>query len=396
MNTARILQRVLLLGMICLLPVSCSHHPFRLQKEQLSIAATSLSFADIFAETPASSSKRHQAYIDPVLDAYFKDARAGQGFNGVVLVAEQGSIRHAGAYGYANFKRKDSLHLGSVFQLASVSKIFTATAILMLYEEGSLTFDDPVKLHIPEFPYANITIRHLLTHRSGLCRYMGLGDQYWDKSQIMNNEDMLNLLIAHQPQLWFEPGSRYLYINTNYAVLGLLIERIANQSYKDFMHERIFAPLEMSESHVVNHIERRNIPAIVTGYKRIRRRNRDAGGDYVDGVFGDKGIYASARDLLKFDEALYNERLVSNSTLLHAYQPSSSSRRRNNHYGFGWRMRKDIPDLVYHFGWWRGFRSCFIRDLQAERTVIILSNQDHTKYAVPYWEVYHSLNQMPI
>ncbi|MEM7370005.1 MAG: serine hydrolase domain-containing protein [Bacteroidota bacterium] len=395
MNTARILQRVLLLGMICLLPVSCSHHPFRLQAERLSISATSLSFADIFAEQPSTSSERNQAYIDPYLDDFFLRAQEKQGFNGVVLVAEQGSIRHAGAYGYANFKKKDSLHLGSVFQLASVSKIFTSTAILMLYEEGSLLFDDPVVQHIPEFPYPDITIRHLLTHRSGLCRYMGLGDQYWDKKKVMSNEDMLNLLIAHQPKLWFEPGSRYLYINTNYAVLGLIIERITHQPFAEFIQHRIFEPLDMQESYVATHIQRRKIPHIVTGYKRIRRRNRDAGGDYVDGVFGDKGIYASARDLLKFDDALYHERLVSSSTLLYAYQPSSSSKRRNNHYGFGWRMRRDIPDLVYHFGWWRGFRTCLIRDLQAERTVIILSNQDHQRFSVPYWEVYHSLNRMP-
>ena len=357
------------------------------------MASTSLSFAEIFAESPSDSHLRNDLYADPQLEYFFRQAHRNQGFNGVVMLAEQGQIRHAGAYGYANFGRKDSLHLGSVFQLASVSKIFTSTAILMLYEEGSLTFDDPVSLHIPEFPYPSITIRHLLTHRSGLCRYMGLGDEHWDKRKLMTNEDMLNLLMIHKPQLWFQPGSKFLYLNTNYAMLALLVERIANQSFPNFIQQRIFDPLGMEESYISDHLSRWNIPHLVTGYKRIRRKKRDAGGDYTDGVFGDKGVYTSARDLLRFDKALYDESLVSNRSLLYAYQPGSPERKIRN-YGFGWRMRSDLPDLVYHFGWWRGFRSCFIRDLQAERTLIILSNQDSPRHSVPYWQVYHGLNRM--
>jgi len=362
-----------------------------MRSEQLQSSLDPLQVSEIFPQlglpTSANMSKVH-----PSLDSMFRAYQQDRGFNGAVLLAERGQVIHSGAYGYRNLLRKDTLKLSTPFQLASVSKVYTATAILMLYEQGLLGLDDPVVMHLPTFPYPAITIRHLLCHRSGLSRYMGLGDQYWDKKKYMRNEDVLQLLVTHHPILWAKPGKKFNYINTNYAMLALLVERVSGLSFDTYLKERIFEPLGLHETYVCTYQDRKEMEQVAIGYNRVRRRPRDAQGDYIDGVFGDKGVYASAQDLFRFEQALSQGAIISPASLLLAYQPGSPERKINN-YGFGWRMRSYYPDLVYHFGWWRGYRSCLIRDLQAERTLIILSNQDSPRHAIPYWSVFHFFNQ---
>lgn len=320
-------------------------------------------------------------------DAYFRELEEKKGFSGTVLIADQGKVVHTGAYGYANLSQKDTLRLDAPFQLASVSKMFTAVAIMLLQEQGRIDYDEPVQTYLPGFPYDAITVRHLLNHRSGLCRYMALSDAHWDKDQYLNNEDVLGLFQEHQPELWFTPGTKFNYINTNYALLALIVERQSGVTFETFLQRHIFEPLCMTRSWTSRKRLKGEIPDEVTGYKRYRRGYREAGRDYLDDVLGDKGVYSTVTDLFLFDQALYSNRLLKQETLAAAFAPGSAELITHN-YGFGWRMKTRQDKVVYHFGWWRGFRSCFIRDMSNRKTVIILSNRDALGNTPDYWDVY--------
>lgn len=347
---------------------------------------TLLSMADLPSE--ALYSMPDPVYTtDNQWDSVFSRLQKRAGFNGTVLIAERGEVVHAGAYGYGHHRRKDTLELSSSFQLASVSKMFTAVAIMLLYEAKRLDFDKPVQEYIPEFPYDNITVRHLLNHRAGLPRYMWLAEKHWDTQKILTNEDVLCLYNDHKPNLFFKPGTRFHYCNTNYAFLALVVERISQMSFQEFADTYIFEPLKMENSFVLDLKKEQKAADEVIGYRRRRRGYLAVPKDFLDGVVGDKGVYASVKDLFLLDRAFYGDALLSHETLSVAYT-GGSPELRNHNYGFGWRMQTQREGIIYHFGWWRGFRSCFIRDIYSLRTMIILSNHDHIRRNLSFWDLF--------
>lgn len=363
--------------------------------EQKSYPEQILPSAD-FSEYPDSSSLVPDKWVvqNEGFDALLRRWVRSGNFNGTVLIARQGEIIHSGAYGYANLRNKEPMTLDTEFQLASVSKMFTATAVMMLYEETRLNFDDPIVQHIPTWPYPEMTIRHLLSHQSGLQRYDGLTRPVWDARQLMSYADVLDLYVQRKPRLFFQPGSDFDYNNSNYVILAALVEYLVRMPFEVYLEQRLFTPLGMEQTYFANHQESNLRPLAATGYKKVGRWYRDAEGDYLDGVYGDKGLHSTVKDLYKFDRALAEGRVLSPETLAMAYQPLAQSGEGRS-YGFGVRMKEDWLGLVYHFGWWRGFRTCFIRDLQADQTVIVLSNRDNPDAPVNFWEAFYLLNDWP-
>ncbi|MEJ2637740.1 MAG: serine hydrolase [Calditrichia bacterium] len=308
------------------------------------------------------------------IDSFFT-ARNKRGlFNGAVLVAEKGRVVYEKAFGYADFRKKTPLAPDSSFQLASVSKPLTATAVLMLAEEGRLGLEDDVRKFFPKFPYENVTVRLLLTHRSGLPDYMYFADKYWrDRHTPISNADVIRMMITRRPDRYYEPNRRYNYSNTNYCLLAAIIEKVSGMTFPQFMRTRIFKPLHMDDSWVYEKTEDSRIPAGVTGYNR---RGRRAENSYLNGVVGDKGIYSTVEDLYKFDQALNEGRLVSASALAEAYKPAHPDLRIWDNYGFGWRINAADPahKIIYHTGWWKGFKTYFIREIDDRKTIIVLTN----------------------
>ncbi len=348
--------------------------------------ATSLLEVPIKQVSISLEALKYEAFSS-VYDSVFQRLQHNNGFSGTVLVAEQGKILHTAAYGLANLANKDSISIHSNFQLASVSKMFTATAIMMLYEAGRLDFDDAVCEYLAEFPYDDISIRHLLNHRSGLCRYMALADEHWDAQKPLSNRDVLCLFMEHRPNLWFSPGKKFNYINSNYALLALIVEEVSGQSFDQFLEKHIFEPLDMENTLAYTELTKPAIPNLARGYTRRWRRYIDVRPDYLDGVMGDKGVYSNILDLYRFDQALYTDRLMSRQTQKEAFKPGSPELQTHN-YGFGYRMKTRYPDLVYHFGWWRGYISCFMRDLKQQKTLIILCNRDNLRRSLNFWEIF--------
>jgi len=332
------------------------------------------------------------------LDSLFSRYNKKGIFNGTVLYAEHGKIVLSKAYGYSNFRKKDTLTTSSSFQLASVSKMFTAMAIMILNEQDKVLYDDSLNRFIPELTYRGITIRHLLHHRSGLPRYMSLTDKYWDVSKPINNEEVIQLFLQYKPDKYYRPDQRFHYCNTNYILLASVVERVSGQSFDEFVKENIFEPLEMNNSFVYNlsgdSLVHYRVEEGTPGYRSRGWRMIEVGDYYLNGVMGDKGVYSTAEDLFKFNKALDDGSLVSLSSLEEAFAPGNNRlQRQKDNYGFGWRVKADMDSTVYHFGWWKGFRTYFIRDMKNQRALIALTNTHRGLSSKVLWDIIKDENR---
>jgi CubicO group peptidase (beta-lactamase class C family) len=309
------------------------------------------------------------------IDSIFQVLSTKRGFNGNVLIAQGGKVIYENAFGYADLEEKTPLNIESTFQLASITKQFTAMAIMMLYEEGRLNFTDTLQRFFPEFPYQNITIHQLLTHRSGLPDYMDFAKRYWrNKKCLMTNDDVIDMLITHRPGLNFVSDRKYKYSNTGYAILARIIEQVSGLQFHVFLERRIFKPLDMKKTFIYNTKKMSSIEYMTLGYKNSWRQAEE---DYLSGVVGDKGIYSTVEDIFKWDQALYTEKLIKQTTLQEAFTPFSYNWQDDHSYGYGWRiiMAGDSNKIVYHAGLWRGYSSLFVRRLHDKTTILVLCNK---------------------
>ena len=322
----------------------------------------------------------------------FSEMHRLQGLNGVVLYAEGGRVLFEKAFGWRYLDRqRDSLHIDDQFQLASVSKMFTAEAIMLLYSQGKLDYDDDVRQYIPEFPYEGITIRHLLNHRSGLSRYETLADEHWpDRGIPIHNEDVIQLYAKHHPSPYNQPDATFHYTNINYALLASIIERISGQPFEDYMRAQVFGPLGMENSYIysLREVDRLKtyVDTDVQGYELLKKGARRIEDDYLNGVMGDKVMYSTVEDLYRFSIALENKTFLSDSIQEEAFVPGSPEWKNGDNYGFGWRLSESHPGSVFHFGWWKGYRSFFIRDVSRGRTLIVLTNTDNGAIGETLWD----------
>ncbi len=313
------------------------------------------------------------------IDSFFKTRYKLGAFSGSVLFSAHDTVFYKNAFGLGDRRRKDTLNVNSKFQLASVSKVFTAFGILLLENEGKISFQDSLRKFFPDFPYENITIHQLLTHRSGLPNYMYAADEYWrDKTNpTIDNCDIVDMFIAHEPQKYYSPGKRYNYNNTNYALLALIIELVSETSYADYLSKNIFIPLGMINTSVYDKTISDENDELVSGYINWRRK---AYNTYLNGVVGDKGIYSTVEDMNKFSRAIFENYFFPEEKMKIAYQLYNKELYKHDNYGYGWRINA-LPDsskIVYHLGWWKGFRSYFIRSLSDEKTIVVLSNNSRT------------------
>lgn len=330
------------------------------------------------ADASALMSRTHggnQELMAGRFDSLFTVLASHHGFNGNVLVSYNGRVLYKNAFGFSDIKRKTPLNIESVFQLASVTKQFTAVAILMLRDQGKLDLGDTVKKYFHDFPYANITIRQLLAHRSGLPNYMYFAGKYWKhKEEYLSNVDVMDMLIRNEPHLEFTPDHRYKYSNTGYAVLASIVAKVSGLSFDTFMNRHVFVPLGMRNTFVFNPANEMKIRFRTVGYNKNRSLAHD---DYLSGVVGDKGIFSTVEDMFKWDQALYTERLVKQKTLKEAFTPMSYDRKHGNDYGYGWRIEAvdDGSTVLYHAGWWRGYNALYVRRLEDKTCIVVLSNK---------------------
>ena len=312
-----------------------------------------------------------QLYRNEIQD-FYNNKLLRTGFNGGILVAKKGQVIFEDYHGYFNLQKKDSaIGKHTAFHIASVSKTFTAMAVLRLVEIGKLSLDDDVRKFFPAFPYDNVRVKDLLSHRSGLPNYLYFMDRLgWDKKQHVKNQDVLDYLIKFKPPA-SKPNTHFTYCNTNYALLGLIIEKASGESYADFLQQQFFTPLHMNDTFVWN------IKDSATAMPSFDYRGRKEAFTFLDCGFGDKNIYSTPEDLLKWDQALYTNELFTKEMLDKAFTPYSNEKPGIRNYGFGWRMNvyPDGRKIIYHNGWWHGNNASFIRMIQDSVTIIVLGNK---------------------
>ena len=305
---------------------------------------------------------------------FFQNTWSTKNDNVSFLVAKNGQIIYENYLGYANKNTGENITKETPLHIASVSKVLTSTAILLLIDTGKLKLDQKVTSIIKNFPYPDVTIQTLLNHRSGMKNYayFTFDKKIWNTKETLTNEDIVKIMVDNEIPLESKTDTRFGYCNTNYAVLALIIEKITGLKYPEAMKQMIFTPLGMTNTFVFD-IEK-NRENIAPSYKG---NNVEIGVDYLDGIYGDKNIYATPRDLLKFDKARYAPFFLNPDLLRKVYTGYSNEHKGQRNYGLGIRMTQydDGKTFYYHNGWWHGNTSSFINLRDEKVTVIVLSNK---------------------
>ena len=249
-------------------------------------------------------------------------------------------------------------------------------AILRLAQENQLSLDDPLEKFFPGLPYPGITVKMLLSHRSGLPNYVYfIPNSKWDKKQYVTNADVLNILYSDKPNRLFKPDTRFTYSNTNYVLLAMIIEKVSGKEFPEFMRSKFFEPLGMKHTYVFT------LKDTLTATQSYEANGRLWQYDCLEGTYGDKNIYTTPQDLLKWDQAFYTEQLINKTLLDSAFTPYSMERPSVHNYGLGWRLLM-IPNgkkVIYHNGRWHGFNAAFARLTDEKVTIIILGNKYNSR-----------------
>lgn len=320
-------------------------------------------------------------------DSIFTQLNRENKFSGNVLIADKGRPIFQKSYGLAFREKNEALHNESVFEICSIGKQFTATLIMMLKAQGKLDYSDSLRKFLPELPYHNITIRQMLNHTSGLPDYIDLIEKHWDTTRIIMNEDAIALMAEKKPPVEFEPGTQWNYSNTGYLLLCSIIEKITGQNFIQYVDEHIFRPLDMKHTQVYRkRFEKRTIQNYAYGYVWDDNKNDYIMADssdaekgfvyYMDGIYGDGVTSSSAPDMLRWDQSLYSDKLVSKEMIEEAFTPAVLKDGSSFGYGFAWMIKntKEFGKIMMHSGGWPGYRTWLERHPASNKTIIIFAN----------------------
>lgn len=311
------------------------------------------------------------------VDNWFKELQGLKKFNGAVLLIKNDTVLFKGAYGYEDCSKTTPLTTKSMFRLASVSKQFTAAAIMVLHDKGQLNFDDPYVKYIPEFPYKDVRIRHLLNQTSGIPdAYMGFPDSYPDEvGEVLTIQKMLQLLIKASPEPLAEPNESYEYSNSNYVLLAALIEKISGLSFEEFMKTQLFEPLGMSSSRVWNlESEADGFEHKAQDFDNYASPCKNLKPGILDGVAGDGAVFSSVEDFVIWNQFWYANSLMSDETLQEAFKAPLLNDGSNSDYGFGWLVSEDTSS---HEGLWLGAHTYILRNTKEKNCIVLLDNSSN-------------------
>lgn len=300
---------------------------------------------------------RSQNWVDE-LDSVMTIVETDELFHGQLLIAEKGKILISKAYG--KNQKGDLIVMETPLSIASVTKSFTAVAILILQERGMLTLDDQLIKYFPQLPYAGITIRNLLNMTSGLPRFFPTFISNGDTTEQLSNKEVIELMAQYKPKASDPPGSTFFYNNDNYLLLASIIEVVSGETYPDFIRKNIFGPLKMENSYV----------------KRFKKLNQDQiNSSNFLATYGEGEIYSTAQDLFLFDQALYTNQLLSKDLVRTMYESTTLNDGSVSNYGFGWRVSDyENKTEVYHVGDGENIRASIQRFIDDKNTFIYIHN----------------------
>ena len=311
---------------------------------------------------------------------YFFDSLLNSNrFSGGILVAKNGQVIYEHYQGDVFGDNQTSISSTTPFHVASTSKTFTSTSVLQLENRGLLSVDDSLQKFWPDFPYQGITVRNLLNHSSGIPDYAYFLPKYgWDKKITATNWDVLNTLTTKYPSLDFKTGSRFKYCNTNFVLLALLVEKLSGLSFPFYVKENIFDVAGMKDSYVLSPFNKGEYMPSWNAGGRIYNF------EYLDGLYGDKNVFTTCRDLLKYDSAIRAGALLDPLAYEKAWEPNFRDTKYDEpweYYGLGWRLKvfENNLKIPYHNGWWHGNNAVFQRLVADTAVIIVTGNRMNSK-----------------
>lgn len=327
--------------------------------------------------SPEDGSLSNKDFIINYINQYYKKVWEGGDLSGGILVAKGNDILFESYRGFARENNQMPIDKNVPLHVASVSKTLTAMAMLKLVEAGKIKLSDNLTQYFPGFPYPNVTVQTLLDQRSGLPKY----EYFITKIQpapaelsktYITNQDVLNMIVKYKPDLARDTDTGFMYCNTNFALLALLIEKITKMPFPQAMNEMVFAPLKMTNSYI---FQEKDIPTAAQSF--YYGGNRLYPLDRLDLIYGDKSVYTTPRDLLSFSKAMFSKDFLKPELMQMVFEPYSNEKAGQNNYGLGFRMKifDNGEKLTYHNGWWHGTNSVFAHLLKSKVTIVAIGNK---------------------
>ncbi|WP_288459777.1 serine hydrolase domain-containing protein [uncultured Chryseobacterium sp.] len=327
--------------------------------------------------TPAENQVANKASLANYINSYYQKVWENGDLSGGILVAKGDNIIYENYRGFAREGNQNPIDKNTPLHVASVSKTLTAMAMLKLVEAGKVNLSDHLTQYFPGFPYPNVTVKTLLDQRSGLPKY----EYFITKIQpvpaelsktFLTNEDILNMIIKYKPDLARETDTGFMYCNTNFAMLALIIEKVTKVPFPQAMKEMVFDPLKMKNSYI---FQEKDIPTASQSF--YYGGNKLYPLDRLDLIYGDKNVYTTPRDLYSFSKAMFSKDFLKPELMDQVFTPYSNEKFGMNNYGFGFRMKifDNGEKLTYHNGWWHGTNSVFAHLLKSKVTIIAIGNK---------------------
>ena len=334
-----------------------------------------------------SYAQQKKSTIGKILETVFDESDP---FNGVILVAKNGKVVVDEAYGVRDYELKTPLKTSDIFELASVSKQFTAMIIMQLEAKGKLKYDDDIEMYL-DIPYKKITIRHLLNHTSGIPDYQAIMDAHWDKSKVADNNDIIQYLNRYAPPANFIPGEKYEYSNTGYILLASIAEKASGEDFTKMLREMVFKKFSMQDTDLRTPTEKSKLTNLATGHIKqnitgeYKKADLFPASNYTIWLGNREGpgrISSTAYDLLKWDRALYDKRFFTSQMQIEAFKPAVLNDKNISPYGFGWELGSDevLGQFVQHSGDNPGYKTEIVRYIDADKTIILLCNNAHDRF----------------
>ena len=365
---------IILLTLFLITSSSCSE-----KKKELKIKKEKSKVGSVYAMLPFENNlpainKTEAEKIKNTIQDFYNKVYVPNNFSGSMLVAKNGHIIYESYRGMSNFEEKKAITAETPIHIASLSKVLTATATMLLVDSKQIKLDQKVSTILDDFPYEDVTVRTLLNHRSGIRNYSYFTDKSseWSKRDTLRNKDLIPFINKFNVQLEFKTDSRFSYCNTNYALLALIIEKVTKMDYRSAMKKLIFEPLDMKNTFVFD--LKKDSKTASHSYKGNKIRYAY---NYLDDIYGDKNIYSTPRDILKFDMATYSPTFLNKKLLSEMFKGYSYESRGTRNYGLGIRLLEweDGKKMFYHNGWWHGNTSAYIKLKDEKVTLICLSNK---------------------
>lgn len=309
------------------------------------------------------------------IDAYLQDLQEKGRFNGAILIAKDHQPLLMKGYGWHGMKKEKALTPQSSFRLASVSKQFTATGILILKEKGLLDLDAPVITYLKDYPYPEVKVRHLLNQTSGTPdNYMSLFEKHKEKKgDTLSIQGMVQLVSQHPEEVLAKAGTTYQYSNTNYVLLAGIVETVSGQTFEAFMQSELFEPMGMKNSRVWNLFSaEETFPNKTDDFDGMLKKTLKP--TLLDGVAGDGAVFCSVEDFLIWDKFWYGNDIISQESINEAFTPPSLPDGKETNYGFGWVIQ---GNMIWHNGSWLGARTFFGRNVKEKTCIALLDNSSN-------------------